>query len=113
MTGRARVTNHSFNDARRFSTHASHDRDNILFQRPGVSEDRGNLDVYVRFWVTEWQPGFSPQPVCIYFLFSNVQKRRTERLLEIIFKCIQLAKMGGCKDSKGGFTNIYYSFNAN
>ena len=34
--------------ARRFSTHASHDLDNVPFQPTGVSEDRGNLDVYVR-----------------------------------------------------------------
>lgn len=43
---------------------ASHDRDNVPFQRPGVLEDRGNLDVYVRFWVTEWQRGFQ-RPVIL------------------------------------------------
>lgn len=93
MAGRARVTNHSFNDARRFSTRVSHDRDNVPFQRPGVLEDRGNLDVYVRFWVTEWQAGFSPQPAYViyiyFFFFSNAAKD----LKEIIFKCPTWRKM--------------------
>lgn len=54
MAGRARVTNHSFNAGSSLFPDASHDRDNVPFQRPGVLEDRGNLDVYVRFWLTEW-----------------------------------------------------------
>lgn len=60
---------------------ASHDRDNVPFQRLGVLEDRGNLDVYVRFWVTEWQRSFQ-RPV----ILLSTWKWRMERLKEAFSK---------------------------